>query len=228
MKTETQHPLDNPCWTALRGRQSEFAITGDGVMRYRPEVFMMAAIPDETEASLANLADLVPKDDVIAIIGLKIAPDNPDWQELGGFRVKQMVADEVPEYTKVDYVELTEGDLPKMFELVKLTEPGPFAPRTIELGKYIGIKREGRLVAMAGERIKVDGYTEVSAICTHPDHRRKGYAKALTCILAQEIVDRGEKAFLHVMVHNEPAIMLYERLGFRTRKHVPITAYRRA
>jgi len=227
MKMDTQHPLDNPCWTALRGRQSQFAITGDNVMRYRPDVFMMAAIPDESEASFENLADLVPKGDVIAIIGMKIEPDNPDWQELGGFRVLQMVADEIPEYPEVDHVELTEGDLPGMLELVKLTEPGPFAPRTIELGKYIGIKREGRLVAMAGERIKVEGYTEVSAICTHPDHRRKGYAKALTCILAQEIVDRGEKVFLHVMTHNEPAIRLYERLGYKTRKELPITAYKR-
>ncbi len=227
MKTETSHPLDNPCWAALKGRQSEFAINGNNVMRYRPEVFMMAAIPDETETSLENLSDLVPKGDVIAIIGLKIDPDSPDWQELGGFRVLQMEADEIPEYPKVDHVVLTDEDLPGILALVKLTEPGPFAPRTIELGKYIGLKREGQLVAMAGERIKIDGYTEVSAICTHPDHRRKGYAKALTCILAQEIVDRGEKAFLHVMTHNEPAVKLYERLGFNTRKELPITAYRR-
>ncbi len=228
MKNETQHPLDNPCWTALRGRQSEFAISGNNAMRYRPEVFMMAAIPDDSEASVKNLADLVPSDDVIAIIGLKIAPENPDWQELGGFRVLQMVAGEVPEYTKIDHVELTERDIPEMLELVKLTEPGPFAPRTIELGKYLGLRLGGQLVAMAGERIKVDGFTEVSAICTHPDHRRKGYAKALTCTLTQEIVDRGEKAFLHVMAHNEPAIRLYERLGYVTRKELPITAYRRA
>ena len=196
-------------------------------MRYRPEVFMMAAIPDDSEASVKNLADLVPKDDVIGIIGLKIAPDNPDWQELGGFRVFQMVAGEVPEYTKVAHIELTDRDLPEMLELVKLTEPGPFAPRTIELGKYIGLRLGGQLVAMAGERIKVEGFTEVSAICTHPDHRRKGYAKALTCTMTQEILDRGEKAFLHVMAHNEAAVGLYEKLGFKTRKELPITAYKR-
>ncbi|NQT08856.1 GNAT family N-acetyltransferase [Candidatus Bathyarchaeota archaeon] len=227
MGSEISHPLDNPSWAALRGRQSEFAITGNNAMRYRPEVFMMAAIPDDSEASVKNLADLVPKDDVIGIIGLKIAPENPYWQELRSFRVFQMVAGEVPEYTKVAHVELTDGDLPEMLELVKLTEPGPFAPRTIELGKYLGLRLEGQLVAMAGERIKVEGFTEVSAICTHPDHRRKGYAKALTCTMTQEILNRGEKAFLHVMAHNEPAIRLYERLGYVTRKELPITAYRR-
>lgn len=224
---EKSHPLDNPCWEALSGRQAEFAIKGDNVLRYRPDVFMMAGIPDDTEVSIKNLSRLVPTDHVIAIIGLKIDPDNPDWQELGGFNVLQMITYEVPEYPKAEYEELSDDDVPEMMKLVELTKPGPFAPRTIELGKYIGIKQNNKLIAMAGERIKIDGYTEVSAICTHPNHRGNGYAKALTGLLTEEIMGRGEKVFLHVMSHNVPALKLYERLGFATRKEMPITAYKR-
>jgi predicted GNAT family acetyltransferase len=113
-------------------------------------------------------------------------------------------------------------------ELVDLTKPGsPFFPGMFELGKYIGVKEDGKLVAMAGERVKPDGYTEIALVCTHPEYRRKGYAAALSGVLMKEIIDRGEKPFLHVMTHNVPAIKLYEKLGFKIRTEYTISAYRR-
>ena len=113
--------------------------------------------------------------------------------------------------------ELGPRDSPEMVELTTLTKPGPFGSRTHELGYYVGIRQEGKLVAMAGERLKVPGYTEVSAVCTHPDYLGRGYAGALMTEVMQQIRERGETPFLHVRADNARAIALYERLGFRIR-----------
>ena len=104
-----------------------------------------------------------------------------------------------------------------MVALATLTKPGPFGRRTHELGTYLGIRCDGKLVAMAGERLKVPGYTEVSAVCTHPDHLGKGYARALMTEIMRGIRDVGDIPMLHVRADNARAIELYERLGFRTR-----------
>jgi predicted GNAT family acetyltransferase len=114
-------------------------------------------------------------------------------------------------------VELGDNDSPEMVELASLTKPGPFGRRTHELGYYVGIRDNGKLVAMAGERLKVPGYTEVSAVCTHPDHLGKGYAAKLMTEVMRCIRKRGEKPFLHVRSDNARAIAIYERLGFRIR-----------
>jgi predicted GNAT family acetyltransferase len=106
---------------------------------------------------------------------------------------------------------------PEMLGLTALTKPGPFDKRTHELGRYVGIFREGKLVAMAGERLKVPGFTEVSAVCTHPEHAGRGYARVLMTEVMQGIWKRGEVPFLHVREDNAAAIKLYERLGFRKR-----------
>jgi predicted GNAT family acetyltransferase len=95
--------------------------------------------------------------------------------------------------------------------------PGPFVERTHELGRFIGVRHEGQLVAMAGERMKPEGFTEISGVCTHPDHRGRGYAAALMCEVARAIFARGETPFLHAFDDNTNAIALYERLGFVTR-----------
>jgi predicted GNAT family acetyltransferase len=115
-------------------------------------------------------------------------------------------------------VELGTQDSPEMIELTALTKPGPFGPRTHELGTYLGIRLQGKLVAMAGERLKVPGHTEVSAVCTHPEHTGKGYAAVLMAEVMRRIRKRGETPFLHVRADNERAIKIYKRLGFRERK----------
>ena len=115
-----------------------------------------------------------------------------------------------------------------MVELAALTKPGPFLIRTHELGGYIGIRDQGRLVAMAGERFKLPGFTEVSAVCTHPDYRGRGYAAALTLAVATRIAARGETPFLHTFASNINAIRLYEKLGFVLRTPMSVTVLRRA
>jgi predicted GNAT family acetyltransferase len=116
-----------------------------------------------------------------------------------------------------EIVELSAADVPEMMALTALTKPGPFHKRTHELGTYLGIRREKKLVAMAGERLKVPGYTEVSAVCTHPEHTGHGYARILMIEVMRRILERGETPLLHVREDNVRAIQLYERLGFRLR-----------
>jgi len=111
---------------------------------------------------------------------------------------------------------LSIADVPQMLALTKLTEPGPFLPRTIELGAYFGIYDSGLLVAMAGERFKLTGHTEVSAVCTHPDYRGRGYSNGLMSAVIAGIMNRGQTPFLHVRTEN-PAVHLYQNMGFRIR-----------
>ena len=114
------------------------------------------------------------------------------------------------------------SDVPEMLHLTEQTQPGPFGPRTHELGQYIGIRVDGALVAMAGERMRLDGAVEISAVCVSPDHRGKGYAAFLVAWLVRKLRAEGSTPFLHVFTDN-PAIALYERLGFRTRKTLRLT-----
>jgi predicted GNAT family acetyltransferase len=114
-----------------------------------------------------------------------------------------------------------------MMRLVDVTKPGPFAPRTIALGSYFGIRSAGALIAMAGERMKFDGFTEISAVCTHPDHRGRGHASLLTTTLMRQILERGETPFLHVHSDNTSAAALYQKLGFARRRSIGVTVLKR-
>jgi predicted GNAT family acetyltransferase len=123
-------------------------------------------------------------------------------------------------------VELGRADVPDMLRLAELTRPGPFWPRTIELGSYLGVRQGGVLVAMAGERLRPPGWTEISAVCTAPDARGRGHASALVRTAMRRITDRGEGPFLHVAADNAGAIGLYRRLGFAIRRRVRFSGYR--
>jgi hypothetical protein len=221
------HPLDNPVLYALTGKQAELAIKKNNVLMYKPGVFIMVGTPDTSETTIKDLSELVPSEGFAGFMGFKPKME-PYFKQQFTVQAYQMVSESVPKYNEVDYVKLGMPDVKEMMELVDLTKPGsPFFPGMFQLGKYIGVKEDGKLVAMAGERVKLDGYTEIALVCTHPDYRRKGYAAALSSVLMKEIFDSGEKPFLHVMTHNVPAIKLYEKLGFVTRTEYPITSYQR-
>lgn len=115
-----------------------------------------------------------------------------------------------------------------MIALATVTKPGPFAARTHALGSFFGIKENGVLLAMAGERMKHDGYTEVSGVCTHPDARGRGFARSLSAHVARRIVERGETPYLHAYATNTAAIELYESLGFRLRREMHVASVARA
>jgi predicted GNAT family acetyltransferase len=121
---------------------------------------------------------------------------------------------------------LEPDDVPEMLALIERTRPGPFARRTIELGEYLGVRHEGALVAMAGERMHPPGYTEISAVCTDADHRGHGLASQLVRALVRAIRSRGETPFLHLTTENEGARRVYDALGFETRALFDVAALR--
>jgi ribosomal protein S18 acetylase RimI-like enzyme len=222
------HPLDNPIWHALTGPQSHLGLGGGAVRRFRPEVAPFAVMEVPSEANWALLSELLPDQATAALVTtMPVAP--PQGLELvRAMPLAQMVLSRpIAGSEATEMMPLTFEDVPAMQELVALTEPGPFAARTIEFGGYIGIRDGGRLVAMAGERLRVVGYAEVSAVCTHPDYRGRGYAKVLVTQVARGIGARGETPFLHVVPHNKAAISTYERLGFVQRRVMELTVVRK-
>lgn len=218
--------MDNPVWEALNGRQAEFAIKGDGVLKYRPDVFIFAGIPDDSSDTIEKVAELYKQGEIMGLMGFKLDIE-PYFKRVFDVQAYQMLTDKVPEYKSVDYVKLTKDDSSQIEELVELTKLGPYRPNVIELGNYVGIKDADKLVAMVGERVNLDGFTEVSLVCTHPDYRGKGYAKTLSGVVIEGIIDRGDMPFLNVMTHNTAAFNLYNKLGFSTRVEYTISAYMR-
>jgi ribosomal protein S18 acetylase RimI-like enzyme len=213
------HPLDNVIWNALTTRQAEFAESFGDARRFIREVTSLGGARETTAKSYESLAGLVGAGGTVALfLGVPYQPRD-GWDLVATAPLLQMVSEEAitPDRAQMESVELGPADSPQMIELTALTTPGPFNKRTHELGTYMGIRRDGNLVAMAGERLKVPGYTEVSAVCTHPDHTGRGYAGFLMAEVMQRIRSRGETPFLHVREDNVHAIALYEKLGFRRR-----------
>ncbi len=214
------HLLDNVIWNALTTRQAHFALGGNGARKFVPEVSPLAAFEHESPAGYTALAKLLDKNSTAGVFIDQAYESQPDWTFVAGAPLLQMVCEndrEANAAEETEIVELGTPDSPEMIELTTLTKPGPFGARTHEFGCYYGIRVGGKLVAMAGERLKVPGYTEVSAVCTHPDHTGKGYAAALMSKVMQGIKERGEIPFLHVRGDNTRAIDVYHRLGFKDR-----------
>jgi len=217
------HPLDNVIWTALTTRQSEFAESFAHARRFVREVTSLSAFHYPNDEGYESLAGLVGTGGTAGLF--LTAPYTPrrGWSYVAGAPMPEMICDNsgaaaTPSpASQVSIVELGRTDSPDMVELAALTKPGPFATRTHELGTYLGIRIDGKLVAMAGERLKIPGHTEISAVCTHPDYLGRGYARLLMTELVQRILSRGEIPFLHVRQDNVRAIELYQRLGFRER-----------
>jgi ribosomal protein S18 acetylase RimI-like enzyme len=217
------NPLDNPIWTALTTRQSHFAETGELARKFPAEISPLSAFEKPTAEAYASLRKLLPTGGVAGLF-LEAPADQSAVEaagceivEQGGFL--QMVYEDrdlpAPRQTRSAYfAELTAADAAEMLALAKMTKPGPFGMRTRELGTYLGIRRDGQLAAMAGERLHLPGYTEISAVCTHPNHLGHGYATALMVELIRRIHSRNETPILHVRPENARAIELYRRLGF--------------
>ncbi len=216
------HPLHNVIWRALTTRQAQFAEGSGKARRFVREVTSLCALEEPDPQSYASLATLVGPSGTAAVFLENPYSPQPGWNVIGGAPLLEMIWEHAGDSpaasdSSLDILELGVTDSPGMLELTSLTKPGPFGTRTHELGIYLGIRKEGTLVAMAGERLKVPGYTEVSAVCTHPEHTGKGYAGILMMEVMRRIRDRGEQTFLHVRSDNMRAIKLYEKLGFRTR-----------
>jgi ribosomal protein S18 acetylase RimI-like enzyme len=224
------HPLDNVIWQALTTRQTMFAEVNAQARRFIPEVTALGGFREPTAEGYTALAGLLGDGGTVAVFLDEPYQARSGWEFVVGAPLLQTVCENGTTSPTSrsegdpELVELAEADSTEMMELAALTKPGPFGKRTHELGTYLGIRREGKLVAMAGERMKVPGWTEVSAVCTHPEHTGHGYAGVLMSEVMQRIRSREETPMLHVREDNVRAIALYERLGFkkRVRRHFAV------
>lgn len=222
------HPLDYPIWTALTTRQSVLAEGGALARRFPADIAPFAGLKDYSPESYAALHALLPDSETRAVFFTPDPPLPPDDFEIAMATTgEQMIGTPADVASSVPLVTLGADDVPAMIELVELTKPGPFSQRTHTLGRFLGIKIDGHLVAMTGERMKPANYTEMTAVCVHPDHRGRGYAQMLLSAVARGIVARGEIPFLHVFSNNDSAIALYRRQGMEIRSRMHVTVLRK-
>jgi predicted GNAT family acetyltransferase len=215
------HPLDRPIWASLATRQKPLGFGDDRARRFDPAYGVFAAAADRSPGSRAALVDLIRAHGEAALVEAEEPDVPPGLDVITRASLWQMEAPDVKLVPAAfDWEPLTDADGPEMLALATLTKPGPFYSRTHQLGDFVGVKRAGRLIAMAGERMKPSGFTEVSGVCVHPDHRGHGYAAGLMSLVAEKILARGETPFLHVYDHNRPAIAIYETLGYRLRREM--------
>ena len=221
--------LDNPVWHSLSTRQARFAEGGSRALRYQSDVSPFAAVADDSAEAVAELEALVPAEGYLLLVRPSDHPLPKTKFAVTPTEGVQMVARSVAPPPPSPFVlELGNADAAEMLALATLTKPGPFLPRTHLLGSFVGIRETGRLVAMAGERMSLPGYTEISGVCTHPDARGKGYGSLLMRLVATRISERGDTPILHAYASNQAAIRLYEQLGFELRRRMMATVLRRA
>jgi ribosomal protein S18 acetylase RimI-like enzyme len=220
------HPLDRPIWSALTGRQARLAEGDARAVRLRRDMGVFAAArPGDEDA----LTALTPANGALAVFEDAALPPPPGLRVVEVGEIVQMVAPTMPEPdAAADIAALQAADAPAMLALAELTRPGPFALRTPDFGGFVGVRRGGALVAMAGTRLAVPGHREISGVCTHPDHRGHGFAARLMTHVGAAIRAAGDVPILHTYAHNQGAIALYERLGFALRRTLVVTFLERA
>jgi ribosomal protein S18 acetylase RimI-like enzyme len=218
--------LDDPIWSALTTRHASFALGGKAVKRYPADVAPFLATAGEVDPGEAS--EPATPGEVLFMAAVDPSPP-PGWEVERRSSLHQMVCQTPAGLSGAgdDGSVLGPDDVPDMLELTALAFPGYFRRRTIEMGMYVGVRREGRLVAMAGQRMFLDGFREVSGVCTHPDHRGQGHASRLINRVVDDIVRDGLTPFLHVDASNDGARAAYEKLGFVVRRELTLLRIRR-
>lgn len=223
------HPLDRPVWNALADRLTHLAEGGAQALRFRSDVNVLGAAADGSGEAAAALAALAVANEPLGTVEADPMPPLPGLQIMAQSQLAQMVLERpAGEWGTADWQALGDDDAPAMFDLATLTKPGPWRVHSHLMGGFIGVRDGGRLIAMAGERMKLPGWTEVSGVCTHPDARGRGLAGALMGVVIDRALARGERVFLHTYADNHGAIALYRKLGFDIRREVTFTTWQRS
>ena len=224
--------LDDPIWNALNTTHAPFALGGALARRYPAEIGPLSGLADQSDAAYEELRTIAGPGGAVVLFLQQPPQPRAGWALLQDGPLSQMVCTASPAKAPVLLSDsatmrrLTAADAPAMLELATLTEPGPFRMRTHELGAFYGIFENGRLVSMAGQRMRVPGYVEVSAVCTHPEARGKGYARTLMLAVMDDIRSEGLTPFLHSWAFNHVAIRVYTDLGFVLRHSMYVAALR--
>ena len=218
------HPLDRPIWTALTTRQQDLAEGRALARRYPTEIAPFADIADTSPQSFAALSAMMLGSEIAVLFTPDPVTAPDEFKVLLAETGEQMTGTPAEVLARdVEMVTLGAQDVPDMMALTAVTKPGPFSVRTHELGTFLGIRIDGQLAAMIGERMKPADYTEITAVCVHPSHRGRGYGQMLLSAIARQIVARGEIPFLHVFSNNHSAIALYRRQGMEIRRRLHVT-----
>ncbi len=227
---QTFPELDHPIWNALTTAHASLARGTGEARRFAPGISPLAALHEPTPRAFADLAALLVPGEVACLFNTEPVDVPRGWNVIKARYIDQMVcAEPITDAPQGDIQPMGRADIPEMLALTALTEPGPFQERTIDMGRYFGIRApDGSLAAITGERLHLDRLTEVSAVCTHPSHRGHGYARQLVAFVAAMIIREGRTPFLHVKTENAAAKTLYERLGFRVRRPIWLTVLRGA
>lgn len=219
-----EHPLDHVVWNTLRSTHQRVALGNEHAVRFPATIGPFGAIADFSGESFDGLRALNETQGPTALVTTHDVPFPPGFEVVRSGVLLQMIWQGEPfQQDDLEHVTLGASDVDEMLALTTATQPGPFGPRTFELGRYIGVRSEGKLAAMAGERMRLDGFTEVSAVCVDPAFRGRGYAGGLMKTLIASIAARGETPFLHVFTSNHGAIALYRTLGFVDRREMRLT-----
>lgn len=219
------HPLDNPIWTALTTKQAQLAHSSALARRFPPEMTLLGALAANTAMAFDSLAQLIQRDSVT--LYFSAAPNLPaGWDVVRAVELHQMVkeatgalgAEAQPAAGEHQIIELTPADVPEMSVVYAATRPNrTLCPRIQKVGTFLGIRSEGKLVAMGGQRLHIAGYREITSVATLPDYEGRGYATSIMLALVARIEARGERPFLTVRTDNERAAAIYRRLGFKER-----------
>ncbi|MDX8525506.1 GNAT family N-acetyltransferase [Mesorhizobium sp. MSK_1335] len=224
-----KHFLDRPIWSALATRHRAFAEGDDLARRYRPSIVPFAATAADDADSLRALARLLPPRETAVLVQADEIVLPAEISATSTATLVQMIAEQpIPAASDARIRQLTKDDATEMLALASLTKPGPFTLEALSLGDFWGIKINGRLAAMAGERMKQPGCSELSGVCTHPDFRGAGLARLLSLFVAGRIAARGEVPYLHAYDSNTAAIRLYASIGFRLRSTMNMAMVQRA
>ncbi|MEO6864261.1 MAG: GNAT family N-acetyltransferase [Gemmatimonadaceae bacterium] len=223
------HLLDRIIWESLTTHHRGISVGDELARRYPHDVAPFAATMDTSPEAWNSLHGLMSPGEAVVLFTTKVVNAPGQFQLTQPMVLDQMIGPihgEPAVGTPIAPLGVT--DIDDVMALIHLTNPGPFRPRTLELGRYLGVRVDGRLAAMAGERMHPGGYVEISAVCAHPDFRGRGYPRDLILTLTRDVQARGEMPMLHAANQNEAAISLYRKLGFVTRTSVHLNVVRRA